>query len=1045
MKIIKRLFIFIFVLLLLLLGAAFAIPYFFKDKIVAVVKEEVNDRINATVDFDDVDISIFRSFPDLSVGLNDFSVVGKDEFEGVNLIAGKSFDLTLDVMSVVNSATQPIEVKKVHLQDPEVNVFVLKNGKANYDIALPDDTAEETSESSGLSVALREYSIENGNLIYDDRTLNMRVEATDMDHSGVGNFALDVFDLETDTEIEGLTVIYDNIGYLVKSNAKLDLTVNANMESMKFTLKENDLTVNDLKLIADGFVEIPNEKDIDMDLKFEAPQNTFKNLLSVIPNAYIADYKDVKANGNFTLNGFLKGTYNDNSLPAFRINTGITNADVKYPDLPVGISGISAKIDVNSPSSNLDRMTIDIPKFNLKIGNNPVAGYFKLKTPLSDPDMDMKMDGVIDLAELNKAFPIEGMEEMTGKITSDVTVKTKMSTIDREDYANVNMSGALQIDDLIYDAADMPAVKIKHAEADFTPQKVIVPSFNVQTGAKSDLKGSASFDNILAYFSPEKTMKGTMNLQSNYFDADEWMVEEESAPVTTTTTVPAEEAELFDRYDFDFDANMRKIKYDVYDLKDLRAKGNFTPNELKIDDFYTKVGDSDISAKGNVTNVMDYLYENETLGGTVNLTSNYFNLNPFMEEDPAAAAAVENKGTNVSQEDLEPFLVPENIEMLVNTNMKKVIYTDMEITNITGGLDIKDKAVNLKDVKGQTLGGGIEMSGGYGTKDPEKPTFDLKYNLQNMDFQRAFNTFNTFEKIAPIGKYIKGNFNTSLAMTGVLGKDMYPDFNTLNIDGFLQTLNAVVAGFEPLNKVGETLNINALKTVKIKNSKNWLEVKNGRFELEEFDHTHEGIDMKIGGSHAITNEDMKYNIFAKIPREKLGKLNDVAGVGLDWLSGQASKLGINVDAGEFVNVALTITGTMLKPKVDVKLLGTDGEGKSIQDAAKDKLKEEAEKQKKILEDKAKAEADKAKQKAQEELDRKKKELEDKAKAKAKEEAEKLRKKAEEEAKKRLEEEAAKKAAEAAKKAEEALGDKAKEELDKLKDKLPWGKKNNGGN
>jgi len=988
-----------------------------------------------------------KSFPDLSVGLNDFSVIGKEEFEDLSLVAGKSFDLTLDLMSVVNSATQPIEVKKIHLQDPEVNVFVLKNGKANYDIALPDDSAKETTtEASGLTVALREYSIDNGNLIYDDRTLNMRVEAKNMNHNGVGNFALDVFDLETDTEIDALTVVYDNIGYLVKSNAKLDLTVNANMESMKFTLKENNLTVNDLELIADGFVELPNSTDIDIDLKFEAPQNTFKNLLSVIPNAYIADYKDVKANGNFKLNGFLKGKYNEKSLPAFRINTVVTNADVKYPDLPVGISGINAKVDVNSPSSNLDRMTIDIPNFKLKIGNNPVAGYFKLKTPLSDPDMDMKMDGVIDLAELNKAFPIEGMEEMTGKITSDVVVKTKMSTIEREDYANVNMSGALRVDNLIYDATDMPAVKIKSAEADFTPQEVRVPSFDVQTGTKSDLRGSASFDNILAYFSPEKTMKGTMNLQSNYFDADEWMTEEEITTVEKTkTTTPAEEAELFDRYDFDFDANMRQIKYDVYDLKNLKAKGNFTPNELKINNFSTKIGDSDIAATGNITNVMDYLYEDETLGGTVNLTSNFFNLNPFMEEDPVAAQTVASKGTKVQQEDLEPFLVPENIDMRVNTDMRKVIYTDMEITDITGSLEIKDKAVNLKNVKGKTLGGGITMDGGYGTIDPAKPTFDLQYDLQNMDFQRAFNTFNTFEKIAPIGKYIKGDFNTSLAMTGVLGKDMYPDFNTLNINGFLQTLNAVVAGFEPLNKVGETLNINALKTVEIKNTKNWLEVKDGRFEVKEFDHTYEDIAMKIGGSHAITNEDMKYNIFAKIPREKLGKLNDVAGVGLDWLNGQASKLGINVDAGEFVNVALTITGTMLKPKVDVKLLGTDGEGKSIQDAAKDKLKEEADKKKKELEDKAKEEVDKAKEKAQEELDKKKKELEDKAKAKAKEEAEKLRKKAEEEAKKRLEEEAAKKAAEAAKKAEEALGDKAKEELDKLKDKLPWGKKKNGGN
>ncbi len=1039
MKIIKRLFIFLFVLIVLLLGAAVAIPYFFKDKIVAVVKEEVNNRINATVDFDDVDISIFRSFPDLSVGLQNFSVIGKEEFADVTLAAGKSFEMTMDVMSVINSATQPIEIKKVHLQEPEVNVYVLKNGKANYDIALPDTTATTTEDTGELAVALQEYSIEDGKLVYDDRTLNMRVEARKMQHRGTGNFTLDVFDLETETEVEGLTVVYEDIGYLVKSNTKLDLTVNANLEAMKFTLKENDLTVNDLKVIADGFVELPNDTDIVMDLNFSAPQNTFKNLLSVIPNAYIADYSDVKADGNFTLDGFLKGTYNDRSYPAFRINTSIANADVRYPDLPVGISNINTKIEVVSPDSDLNNMRVDIPNFAMKIGNNPVEGYFKLKTPLTDPDMDMRLDGTIDLAELNKAYPIEGMEEMTGIITSDVAIKTKLSTIEKEDYANVQMSGAVKIKDLVYDDAEMPAVKIKNAEADFTPQYVDVPTFSVQTGAKSDLSGSARIDNILAYFAPDKTMKGKMDMRSTYFDADEWMTEtEETAAVPTTGTAPAEEAELFDRYDFDFSAKMDKIKYDVYDLKNLQGSGNFTPNKLTVNDFKMNIGDSDLSANGEITNVMDYLYEDATLGGKINMRSNYFNLNPFMEEDPAAAADVAAKGAEVNPEDLEPVVVPENIDMTVAVNMDKVIYTDMEITDITGNLIIKNQAVNLENVKGKTLGGGIAMSGGYGTQDPQKPTFDMMLELEQMNFQRAFNTFNSFEKMAPIGKFISGNFNTKLAMTGILGKDMYPDFSTLSMDGFLQTFNAVVSGFEPLNKVGEKLNIEALKTVKIDDSKNWLEVKDGRFTVKEFDQKFKNIDMKIGGSHSIINDGMEYNILAKIPRKELGAINDVAGKGLDWLNSQASSLGLNINAGEFVNVALTVTGSMTQPQVKVKLLGTEGEGQSIQDAAKEKLKDAVDEQKAALENKAREEAEKAKQRAQEEADK----LKEEARKRAEAEAAALKKKAEEELRKKLEKEAADKAAEAAKKAEEAVGDKLK---DKIGDKLPWGKKKEGGN
>lgn len=1035
MKIVKRLFLFLFVLIVLLVGAAVAIPYFFKDKIVAVVKEEVNERVNATVDFKDVNLSLFRSFPDLTLGLEGFSVVGKDDFADVTLAAGKSFDLTLDLMSVIKSSSQPIEIKKVSLIEPLVNVYVLKNGKANYNIALP--AKEETSnstQSSAMQINLSAYSIENGTLVYDDATMPVRVEAKGLNHSGSGDFTLDVFDLTTQTNIDALSINYDNVSYLNAANTALNMTLNANMKAQKFTLKENDLTLNSLNLKLDGFVEMPNDKDIAMDLTFEAPQNVFKNLLSIIPNAYIKDYKDVKADGNFTLNGFAKGVYNENSYPAFRINTSISNADVQYPDLPLGISDINTKIEVNSPSADLNRMTVDIPNFALKIGNNPVQGYFKLKTPISDPDMDMKLDGVIDLAELNKAYPIEGMEDMTGIITSDVVVKTKLSTIEKEDYANVNMSGALKVQDLIYAAKDMPKVKVKNAEANFTPQRVVIPTFVVQTGDKSDLSGSAEIDNILAYFSPEKTMKGKVNINSSYFNADEWMSSSEmettpeAAPVASTTNV---NSEVFDRYDFDFSAKMDKIDYSSYDLKNIKGSGNFTPNQLTINDYAMNIGDSDFSAKGKVTNVMNYLYKNEKLGGQINLSSNYFNLNPFMEEKPNAAKAVAVKETEIKTEDLEPFIVPENIEMAINANMNEVIYTNMNIKNIRGVLSVKDQAVTMKDVVGNTLGGIVKLSGGYGTNNPEKPSFDLNTEIENMDFQEAFTTLNTFEKIAPIGKFIKGNFNTKLSLNGILGKDMMPDLSTLNLDGFLQTLNGLLIGFEPLQEVGNALNIGALKTLEIKNTKNWLEVKDGKFEVKEFDQKFQDIDMKIGGWHMITNEGMDYNIVAKVPRARLGELNNIAGKGLDWLSGEASKLGININAGEFVNLGINVTGSMKKPKVKVKLLGTEGDGKSLQDAAKDKVQEELDKKKAELKDKADEEAEKLKQEALK---------------KAEEEADKLRKKAEEELKKRLEKEAAEEANEALKKVEENLGEEAKDALDNLKDKLPWGKKKkNDGN
>ena len=64
------------VLLVLIVGAAVLLPIIYKDKIVALVKEEVNKNINAKVDFGDFDLTILSSFPDFTIKIDQLSVIG---------------------------------------------------------------------------------------------------------------------------------------------------------------------------------------------------------------------------------------------------------------------------------------------------------------------------------------------------------------------------------------------------------------------------------------------------------------------------------------------------------------------------------------------------------------------------------------------------------------------------------------------------------------------------------------------------------------------------------------------------------------------------------------------------------------------------------------------------------------------------------------------------------------------------------------------------------------------------------------------------------
>jgi hypothetical protein len=991
--------------LFLVIGSLIALPFFFKDDIIAAVKNLVNENLNAEVNFSGVDVSLFRNFPKVSMRIEDFSVLGKNEFEGVKLVTGKSFDMTLDFWSAWNFGKVPLEINSISLNQPDIQIIVLENGKANYDIALPSDD----TTASAFAIQLQEYGINDGKLIYDDRELGMYVKGDAVNHKGRGDFTQDIFDLNTETNIREFTFGYGGLTYIKKAKTKAEVALVIDMPKMKFTLSRNEIAINDMVLKADGWLAMPTE-DIDMDIAFNTPASEFKSLLSLIPNAYIKGYEDVKANGTFTANGFVKGTYSASpeKYPAFQINLEVSNGNVKYPDLPLGISNIFTKFKIDSPGSDFDKMIVDVSRFSMIIGSNPLEGWFKLKTPISDPDIDTKIKGKINLEELSRAYPMEGLTALDGVINADVALKTRMSAIDKGDYANVNASGSATIEKMNYKSADMPPVFINRLALDFNPQNVRLSGFDLKLG-KSDVKGSGFIRNILAYFSPKATMQGSLSLQSSYFNANEWILEEETT--TTATPDPVKENEMFNRFDFSFDAAIDRLEYDAYKVENFVAKGNITPAKMTVEQLSGKLGESDFLASGSLTNLWGYFFENQTLGGSLSLSSNKMNLNQFMTSESVPSSATSNVASG-------PIQVPANINLLLNAKAGKVVYDNLELDNVTGNLLIKEQTVSLENVKAQTLGGGISLSGAYNTQNLEKPKFDFAFDIQRFDFQKSFNTFNTFKLLAPIGKFVSGVFNTRFSMSSDLKPDLMPDISSINADGMLQTLSGTISGFKPLEEIGNKLNVEAFKKVSIKDSKNWFSVKDGTLELQEFDFSYQGIDMKVAGSHKLAG-DMEYRILAKIPRDKIGKnpLGAAANSGLDFLSKEASRVGLNIAAGEFVNVLINIGGKIADPKLGFKVVGSDGKAAFKEEIA---AKVESEVNKKV---------DSLKSLVQTKIEEEKQKLEDTLKTVVQQAKDEVTKKVEE---------AAKKAGEEVK---NKVGEEAKKKLEEI---LPIKKKKNSG-
>ncbi len=358
------------------------------------------------------------------------------------------------------------QIDAITLLEPNVNLRVLSPELANYLIVADsgEDAGAETVETTGSArFSLQQFDITDGTFVYDDRTTETYLKMTGLDVSGRGDFTSTIFDLDIDASSETLTLRQAGVAYLNQARALVNGTVNVDLDQSKYTFLENDIKLNDLDLVLNGSIDLEDNDDIVFDLNYQAPANNFRQLWSMVPAVYTEGYEQVQANGTFSLKGTVTGPFNSEKeiYPAFTVATDISGGSVQYPGRPVGISGIDAQINVNSPSADLNQMVVDIPRFDFDLGGDPFRGRFRLTTPLSDPSVDARVKGSLDLKKWSQAVPLEGVRELAGLIVADITAdRVRQSVLDAGRYADVSLAGDLRISNLIYETEDLPAVRI---------------------------------------------------------------------------------------------------------------------------------------------------------------------------------------------------------------------------------------------------------------------------------------------------------------------------------------------------------------------------------------------------------------------------------------------------------------------------------------------------------------------------------------------------------------------------------------------------------
>lgn len=796
----KKVFKIIGIVLLVIVVILVAAPFLFESQIKDYVRKTANESVDAQVEFSDISLSFFRSFPQATVVIENFSVINNEPFKGDTLAIGEEAQLEMSIKELFKGADEPKVLDNIKINNTYLNIKVDSLGNANYDIAIEDTTTAATdSASTGFSFDLKHYEINNSRVKYLDEGQKLLLDVEELHHEGTGDFSL--AESELDTKSNALVSLdYDGTNYLNRNKVSLDAVIQMDLENMRYTFLENEAMINQLPLTFEGFVQV-NEDNNEIDLSFQTPSSDFKNFLAVIPATYAKNIENVETSGDFIVNGKIQGIIDETYIPKMDIKVSSDNASFKYPDLPKSVQDINIDLQILNETGILEDTYLTFDNVTFRIDQDRFATNGSVKNLMGNMLVDMALQGTLNLANLEQAYPLDLEQDLNGILTADVSTQFDMNSIEKEQYQNVKSNGTASIKNFSYKSPEIPnEIKIANARLNFNQGNVRVP-------------------------------------------------------------------------------------------------------ELKL-----TTGQTDITASGNIENLIGFLFTDQNLKGSFNVNSNVFAINDFMiaETETGAEETTSQISTPTKSEAVK---IPSFLDTELAFNVNTVIYDNLELKNATGTIILRDETATLQNITTDIFGGNINLAGNVSTKG-STPTFDMDLALNSLNIAESFTSLEMLQALAPVAKALEGKLQTNLQLKGNLNEDLTPQLSTLAGNALAEILTADIdpEKLPLLSSLDQQLNFIDLNDIDLDKLKTRLTFKDGMVEIEPFNFNVKGVDVQVSGSHGF-DMNMDYTLNLDVPARMLGSQ---VGSTLSQLSGDELK-------NMTVALPIGLQGTFQNPQVNVNM------------------------------------------------------------------------------------------------------------------------------
>jgi len=742
--------------IIILLAAA---PFLFKNKIKELVIKAINEKVDATVAFEDVSLSLFRSFPKANVQIDKLSIINKAPFAGDTLVYMGHIDLDMSVKELFKSDGEPMNIEYIGTQNGIVNILFNKDGVGNFDIAIKDDKAATPDDKASKPFALnmQNYKVENLRFRYYDERSKINLVIDSLNHEGKGNMAANKLDLDTKTTAK-LSLTMDKSNYMNNVALSLDAVLGLDLDKSIYTFKNNKALINQLPLEFDGSFAMV-EQGQQIDITFKTPTSSFKNFLGLVPAQYSGNLASVKTEGDFTINGKVNGLNGDNSIPKFNIAIASNNASFKYPDLPKSVQNIVIDTKIINETGILNDTYVNLDKLSFRIDQDVFDASATIKNIAENALVDAKLKGTVNLSNVAKAYPVKLSVPLSGILKADVETKFDMKSVETSQYEKIQNNGSMSLSGFTYAGEGLAKpIKINQANIQFNPSRITLSKFDAVTGG-SDIAVTGTLDNFYGFIFKDQTLKGNFNMNSNKLLVADFMAP--AAPATTTTKTTeqgADETKVTKKttvsndikipafLDCTITAKAGTVVYDNLNLKDVSGKMIIKDEAVTLQNVKTSIFGGNIGMNGTVsTKAKVPTFDVNLALSNIDITQSFTQLEMLKSIAPIAGV----------------------ITGKLNTNIK-----------VNGNLDAKEMTPDLTSLSGDLLGQLVQTAlNPENSKVLSALTSNVKFlDPKKIDLNKKINL--TFEKGKVVIQPIELKYqDIAIKLNGTHGFDQNMAYN----------------------------------------------------------------------------------------------------------------------------------------------------------------------------------------------------------------------------------------------------------------------------